>query len=197
MAAMEFVARQSADRMAELVQLGDARTLLDLGGGPGLYAISFCRRYPELHATIHDLDAALRCAANNVAQSALGNRIALRVGSATDAVLSGPFDVIWVSHVIHLFDRPTVRAMFVACHEALPRGGRLLVRDFIMNGDKTDPLLGSLIALNMWLVGAAYSFDEIRELMTDVGFAETEWLRCEERDAPAVLGSVVAGRKQS
>ena len=40
--------------IAELVDLDDARTLLDVGGGTGAMAISLCKANPELNATIVD-----------------------------------------------------------------------------------------------------------------------------------------------
>ncbi|MDV6030544.1 MAG: hypothetical protein F9B45_10650 [Phycisphaera sp. RhM] len=46
MAAMDRMAHLSADRIAETMQLDRDQTLLDLGGGPGCYAIAACKRYP-------------------------------------------------------------------------------------------------------------------------------------------------------
>ena len=39
--------------------LGQARTMLDLGGGAGTNAIAFCRVYPTLSATVFDLATTL------------------------------------------------------------------------------------------------------------------------------------------
>ena len=45
----------------------NARRLLDVGGGHGLYSIKFCYRYPELEATIFDLPLATETTRKNIA----------------------------------------------------------------------------------------------------------------------------------
>ena len=37
------------------IDLSNRRHLLDLGGGPGTYAIHFCLNNPQLKATVYDL----------------------------------------------------------------------------------------------------------------------------------------------
>jgi hypothetical protein len=59
--AMESIvqARGDARVLADTLDLGGVRRLLDVGAGPGTYAIELCRRHPELRATIFDLPGAL------------------------------------------------------------------------------------------------------------------------------------------
>jgi len=45
------IAMKVAPRVAAAVDLSQRRHLLDLGGGPGTYAIHFCRTNPQLRAT--------------------------------------------------------------------------------------------------------------------------------------------------
>ncbi len=194
MAAMESMARMSADAIAQAIDFGNEATVLDLGGGPGLYAIAFCQRFPQLFATIYDLPAALQHAEAHVRAARLSERITCVAGSATDAHYGGPYDVIFVSHTIHLFDPAAVGRMFRACHASLKPGGRLVVRDVIMNDSKTTPSLGSLVALNMWLDGEAYSFGQIAELMREAGLADISERPIAGGQGPEVLGSLVIGR---
>ena len=195
MAAMDRMAHLSADRIAEAMQLAPDQTLLDLGGGPGLYAIAACKRYPHLNATILDLDDALHFAHQNVSDAQLADRIELRPGSVTDGRYGGPYDVILLSHTIHLFDESTVQTIFSACHAALGAAGRLVVRDLFTDGGRTQPALGSLVALHMWNEGDAYSVPQTTKLLVQAGFQPPRHVQFRDGDDPEILGSLlISGR---
>ena len=85
--------------------------------------------------------------------------------------------------------------MFKTAMKSLTPGGKLIVRDTIMNSTKTTPLTGSLIALNMWVEGETYAFDEVKSLMSAVGYANIAWIDFCQTEAPEVLGSLVVGQK--
>ena len=194
LAAMAGMASLSADKIAGLVDLAEARSLLDLGGGPASYAIAFCRAYPQLEATLYDLAPTLRVAEQNIAQAGLSDRIRCVAGSATDRDFNGRYDVIFVSHVVHLFASDTVRQMLIVARRCLRPGGRIVIREFVMNRSKSAPLLGALIGMNMWLHGAAYSFDELQHLMNETGYAGVHLVDVMD-DGPAVMGGLVVGAR--
>lgn len=197
MAAMECIARLSADRIARCLDLSSARNLLDLGAGPGQYAIAFCQAWPKLIVTLYDLPQSLETAERNIAGAGVGRQTRLVAGSATDTSFGGGFDVVFISHTIHLFDPEAAGRMLLAAASALKEGGTLVVRDFIMNRSRTEPLLGSLISLNMWLEGAAYSLDQIRSWMGSVGLSSIRRIRLSDPSEAQVVGALVAGRKLS
>ncbi|MFT5524549.1 MAG: ubiquinone/menaquinone biosynthesis C-methylase UbiE [Pirellulaceae bacterium] len=195
MKAMEAMARMSALPIAQTLALDDAATLLDLGGGPGSYAIAFCQTYSKLNATIYDLDAALAVAVENVKSAGLADRIQLTSGSATDVSFGANYDVIFVSHTIHLFDAATTARMFHSCFRALNPGGKLVVRDVITDERGVQPVLGAFIGLNMWVEGDAYSFQCLRRMMVEIGYESVEHLPISRGDMPDVLGSLVVAQK--
>lgn len=49
---MYNLASQLAPGIASAIDLGGCQRLLDFGGGPGTYAIYFCRRNPDLSAVV-------------------------------------------------------------------------------------------------------------------------------------------------
>lgn len=191
MLAMDRMAIQTANRIARTLQMEDDRTLLDLGGGPGCYAIAACQQYEQLQATILDLPDALSFAEKHVAQAGLGSRITCRPGSVTEFSYGGPYDVIFLSHTIHLFDESTVQQMFAACRAALSDRGRLVVRDLFTDEHRTDPLLGSLIGLHMWNEGDAYSVPQTTQLLDQAGFQPPVQRTIREPGEPQILGSLL------
>jgi predicted nicotinamide N-methyase len=195
MSAMDRMAFLSADRIAEKMELAGDHTLLDLGGGPGLYAIAACQMYEKLRATIYDLPEALQFAQHNVAKAGLEQKITLRPGSVTDFDYGGPYDVIFLSHTVHLFDEPTVQKIFEACRAALSSRGRLVVRELFTDDSRTEPLLGSLIAMHMWNEGDAYSVPQASELLARAGFQSPEHVQFLGKGDPEILGSLMIAGK--
>ena len=56
------------------------RRLLDIGGGHGLYAVLFCRRYPDLRATVLDLPQCRTAALETIAAAGMERRVEFQHG---------------------------------------------------------------------------------------------------------------------
>jgi hypothetical protein len=85
-------------------------------------------------------------------------------------------DVFFMSHVIHDWDDEHCRTILRRCHHALPPGCPVIVQEFLLNEDKTGPLL----AVFQWFhlvcsnPGDQRTAKEIMALMEDVGFQDME-----------------------
>ncbi len=64
-----------APRIAKEIDLSGRKHLLDLGGGPGTYAIHFCLENPTLKATIADLSTTRPFAEKTIERFNLSDRI--------------------------------------------------------------------------------------------------------------------------
>jgi hypothetical protein len=63
--------------------------------------------------------------------------------------------------------------LFRRCHRALAPGGRIVIRDFILEPDKTVPKWVALFAVNMLVGtkgGSTYTEAEYRSWLTGAGF---------------------------
>ena len=63
-----------------------------------------------------------------------------------------------------------------------PEGGRIIIQDFVMSEDKTQPIEGAMFSLNM-LVGTAhgstYSADEIEEWLSAKRYIDINYIDVE------------------
>src|SRR6185369_1975827 len=109
-------ARGDARVLAETLDLGGVRRLLDVGAGPGTYAIELCRRHPELRATIFDLPGTLAVTRTYVDASGIGDRIELVTGDYLRDPLPAGHDVVFLSNIIHGEDEETNRALMRKIH---------------------------------------------------------------------------------
>jgi hypothetical protein len=102
-------------------------------------------------------------------------------------------DLVWLSAIIHQNSPDQNRALYHRIAAALEPGGRLLIRDIVMQPSRTAPLAGALFAVNMLVHtqgGNSYTLSEIRDDLEAAGFTEVEWIRRDEG-----MNSVVSARR--
>ena len=165
------LARGQAPTVAEGVNLDGRRHLLDLGGGPGTYAIHFCLANPELAATIADRETTRPFAEATVARYGLSERIDFLSADFNHDDIGGPYDAVWMSHIIHSNDEATCRRLIKKAAATLQAGGLLLIHDFFLNDDMASPLFPAVFSLNMLLnnPGRSYSAAEVAGMMEEAG----------------------------
>ena len=166
-------ARGDARVLAETLDLAAARRLLDVGAGPGTYAVELCRRHPHLHVTIFDLPGTLEVTRRHLTESGLEDRIRLVPGDYRRDALPGGFDTVFLSNVIHGEDEDTNRALMSKVHDALDPGGRVLIKDHVTDDSGTSPAAAAIFSIAMLLFarGRDYAYGEIRAWLLEAGFA--------------------------
>jgi SAM-dependent methyltransferase len=170
------LAMMIAPQMAAKFQLTGRRRLLDLGGGPGTYAIHFCLANPGLEAVILDRPTTEPFARATVAGFKLAERIDFIGGDFNvDPIAGGPYDVAWLSHILHSNSSVECQACLEKTVAALEPGGLLLIHDFILDDGKDGPEFPALFALNMLIGtegGRSYSRAEIVAMLERVGIGD-------------------------
>jgi SAM-dependent methyltransferase len=172
--AMHHRTLETAPKIAAQIGLRGARTLLDLGGGPGTYAMAFLTKNPSLRATVCDRPVALDVAKEIASTHKAAARLSyLPLDILTEAI-PGIYDVIWYSNVLHIYSPQDNQALFRRALAALNPGGRLLIQDaFLHDREGLFPEEASLFAVSMLLFtdqGDTYKADETRAWLTDAGF---------------------------
>ncbi len=147
--------------IAGQLSLKGATTLLDLGGGPGTYAMAFLAKHPGLRATVCDRPDALEVAREIAATHKTGARLSYLPLDFLKEDIPGPFDVIWYSNVLHIYSPEQNQAVFRRAKAALAPGGRLIIQDaFLHDREGLFPEEASLFAVSMLLfteTGNTYS----------------------------------------
>lgn len=154
--------------------------LLDLGGASGTWTIPWLRLNPQARATIFDQPDVIPMARRLMKKVGLSQRVRLVGGSFYQDALPTGADLAWVSAIVHQNSRAQNRAMFAKVHAALVPGGRILIRDIVMDPTRTRPAGGALFAVNMLVAtpkGGTFTFDELREDLVAAGFRKVKFLR--------------------
>jgi hypothetical protein len=146
----------------------EARTLLDIGGSHGLFAIECCRRRTDLRATIMDFAPALELASSFARESGVAERLELKAGDFRTALLPPGQDVALLFNIIHGLSDVENRLLMNRVLEAVRPGGKLFILDQIRDNRspvshlaRFIPLMVGLNLLNE-IGGTAYALDDIR-----------------------------------
>jgi hypothetical protein len=179
--AMRDGAVRFAAAVAEEIPLGGRRHLVDLGGGPGVYAVELARLHPGLTVDVMDLPDVAAVGEEVVAgYPDVRDRIRYHPGDIDLDPLPAGIDAALLSHVIHGKGEKGVRRLLARIADALPRRGLLVVRDFFLAPDRTTPAPASLFSLNMLVAtphGRCYSAEEIADRAREAGFATARFRR--------------------
>ena len=196
--AMDSLVRARGDDRwtAGHLDLGFARSIADLGGGPGTYLVEFLRRFPDLRGAIWDLPATLEVARRILTERwpSMLARIDLRPADYLAGELPGLVDAIFMSNIIHSENERVNAALMAKCFRALNSGGLIAIKDHIMNRDLTEPAAGAVFSLYLLLTtrGRDYSFDETNGWLSAAGFIEVEMTTL---PSPPFTSSIVIARK--
>ena len=141
-----------APAIAAQLHLEQAQTLLDLGGGPGTYALAFLPTNPRLRAAVCDREAALEVAKEIASTHKARRRLSYVPLDFCKEPIPGTYDVIWYSNVLHLYSPKENRAIFRRARAALKPGGRFIIQDaFLCDREGLYPTEASLFAVSMLL----------------------------------------------
>jgi hypothetical protein len=161
-----------APHIVPAIDVSNRHHLLDLGGGPGTYAIHFCRANDGLNATVYDLPTTRPFAERTIGRFKLADRINFMDGNYLEDPVEGHYDVAWLSHILHGEGPDDCRMIIKKTVAALEPGGMIIVHDFILNNSMDGPLFPALFSLNMLLgteSGQSYSEEQIIDMLATAG----------------------------
>lgn len=191
--AMHVVGRQMAPKIVKAIPPDSARRLLDVGGGSGTYTLAFLEAYPDMSATLFDLPDVVEMARDRITEAGLMDRVTLAVGDFYKDALPTGHDLAFVSAIIHMNSAEQNLALYKKIFDALVPGGRIVIRDHVMNPEKTAPKSGALFAINMLVGtpgGGSYTYEEIKTGLAAAGFQKVQLLQ----EADRMMGLVQACR---
>ena len=176
------------------IDVSSRRHLLDLGGGPGTYAIHFCLHNERLKATVYDLPTTRPFAEKTIKQFKLADRINFIDGNYLKDPMEGRYDVAWLSHILHGEGPDDCRMIIQKAVDVLEPGGMIIIHDFILNNSMDGPLFPALFSLNMLLgteSGQAYSEEQIIDMLAAAGARDIQRISIQSpNDSGIIVGYV-------
>ena len=148
-----------------------AKRFLDLGCGPGSYAIALAKRYHKVKGIV--LDQTVTVARQLIRKHRLQHRLKARQGSLFTADLGSGYDAVLVSNVIHDFNEKENRALLKRVRDALCPGGKVFIVEFFLDDSLTRPAKASIFSVMMYKFtasGRCYGWRETEGWLKELGF---------------------------
>ncbi len=171
---MVAIAGFAGDEILKHVPLpANAQRLLDIGGGHARYSIAFCKRYPQLTATVFDSPQALKTAEASLAATGMQDRVKLQVGNFLTDDLGAGYDVTLLFNIVHGFSNEQNQALVSKAVQTLNPGGLLVVAEQLGGqaltpvGNATKELLS--VCYFHVLSGQIWNYEDVQRWLTTAG----------------------------
>jgi hypothetical protein len=151
-----------------VINVGEARTVVDIGGAEGGFAAELVHQHPGLDGLVLDLEHAMPGVAEEAARQNLGGRLTGVPGDFFDKVPAG--DLYLLKFVLHDWDDESCVKILSNIREAMNPGARLYIVEMVVSG--TSASLGAVL-LDMAMLfahgGKEREISELDELVKAAG----------------------------
>jgi hypothetical protein len=171
--AMHDRAKEQAPVQLANIDLSGIKSSLDIGGGSGAYSMEFVSKKPELEATVFDLPNVIPLTKRIIEKEGYSGKIKTHTGDYTTDDLPEGFDLVFLSAIIHSNSIEINRDLIKKCFNSLNINGKIIIQDWIMNNDRTQPTSGAIFAINMLVgteAGDCFTEKEITDMLNAAGF---------------------------
>lgn len=193
LSAQHNLAVLTGSALGRVYDFSSHRKALDLGGGTGAMAIGICGIYKHLRAIVFDLPDIAAIARDFVGRSKMDDRIEVIAGDFRADALPATFDVALLANFLSVAGEDTNRRLFRRIYDALPDDGVIILSGWMLNNDRTSPLLAALFCLediNWEAPDVERTVSTYRSWLKDAGFGSIE-----HRDVAAPTSMVVARKR--
>ncbi len=177
-AAMDCRGVYLAQAAAKKLKLEKNKALLDIAGGSGIYACSFCAHFPQLRASVLEKPPVDEITASAVAKRGFSERVSVVASDMLASPLPGGFDVHLFSNVLHDWDVSVVEQLIQKSFAALAQGGTLIIHDAHLNEEKSGPLHVAEYSVMLMhsTEGRCYSVGEMSKYLRRAGFTNERFM---------------------
>jgi hypothetical protein len=163
-------------RLAEMTDLREINSAIDIGGGTGHALIGLLEAKPGLRSTLLELAPSVALAKELLADEPLGDQIDFEVGDIVQTSSATKHDLAILKAVIQVLSPQDAAAAIRNAYASLNSGGRLFVSGVgILNDDRASPpeaVFYNLTFLNLYPDGASYTRSEYSCWLSKAGFGD-------------------------
>ena len=175
---MHNIAVLKTNSIIKEIGLKGVKTALDLGGGPGTYAIEMAKK--GIKVTLFDRPETVKIARRVIdkiplypplpkgessplsrevsgvyptlkkgGEGGFKNNISFIQGDFLEDDFGKGYDLIFISQILHAYSEKDCVVLLRKCRKALNDKGRIVIQEFYINEDRAHPLPGALFSINM------------------------------------------------
>lgn len=180
------------DILAELPEFRKAKTLLDLGGGHGMYAIAFSQVNYNLKSYVLDFPAVIEVTKEIISEYGMNKRVKT---ISEDFVLNddwgeSSYDIIFSSDCLY-YPEEQLLPILKKIKNNLINGGLFISKHWILDNDRTQPEAAVLwdleVSLKKGMPLYTYSRQEFVTVLENSGFSNIKVADVSTTSRPATL----------
>ena len=164
--AMHYRGVHQGKILSMMIDLSSVKKMLDIGGGSAAFSMEVVKKNPSVKATVLDLPHVIPLTKKYVEESGLSSNFSFIEGDYLTMDLESRYDLILLSAIVHINSYEQNKILIKKCANALNNNGMIIINDFVMDEDRTQPSHGALFSLNMLVgteCGDTYTENEMRE----------------------------------
>src|SRR6266487_3515010 len=184
----------SAQALANHLKLADATNeerVLDLASGSGIWGIALAQKSPRVQVTAVDWAGMIPTTKRVTQKFGVADRFQFIEGDLLEANFGEGYDVATLGHILHSEGEDRSRKLLKKTANSLKAGGAIVIGEWLVNDERTEPLNGLIFAVNMLVnteSGDTFSFNEIKRWLEEAGFKNARTLEA-PGPSPLVLAT--------
>jgi len=170
--AMHYRASREAPKDLSNLDLTGVKSVLDLGGGSGAYAMQFIKQKKDIKATVFDLPDVIPLTLKYISANGFEGKINTIKGNYLYDGIGSGYDLIFLSAIIHSNSFEDNKSLINKCAKALNDKGQIVIQDYAMDDDRLTPEVGALFSINMLVNtkgGDTFTQEEIYSWLREAG----------------------------
>jgi hypothetical protein len=150
--------------------------ILDVGGGSGCFMVAIAQAHPKVKATVMELGTMCDVAVKYIAAGGVAAHVDTKAVNMFREPWPIGYDAIFFSNIWHDWNFRTCAWLAARAYEALPRGGRIMLHEALLDDDGTGPPTTAAFSMLMLLAtqGQQFTFAELKTLLESAGFERIE-----------------------
>jgi predicted O-methyltransferase YrrM len=160
--------------VSEIPEFNDARRLIDLGGGHGLFGIGFAQENPQLEVIIFDQPDVVEITEDYIKRYGMQDRVNTMIGDYTRDSIGLDYDVVFCALSFTSRSKEETISFYRKVREALNEQGLFIIQGFSLDDDRTGPLPVLLWDLKAHITGhfhfPLWTTTEVCRLFESAGF---------------------------
>lgn len=154
------------------------RSILDIGGNTGKWALQCFEYDPDVTITIMDLPGQVDMARDQIVKKGFGHRIHFYENNVLDETQPFPkkFDAVWMSQFLDCFSEEQIKSILRRCREALSEHGAVFILEPFWNHQRFQAAAFALQQTSLYFTAMAngssqmYRADNFISVVEAAGF---------------------------
>ncbi len=169
-------AQEAAAALAPWASARERLHVLDMACGHGLYGFTFALRQPRARVWSLDWPNVLPIAREHARRLGVADRMSPIAGDMFQVPLGGPYDVVFITNVLHHFSEERGTELLRRARGAMAPGGRVVLVGFTVDegppAADPAPHLFSILMLVWTTRGEVHSFRAYERMLAAAGFSD-------------------------